>query len=179
MSRFGEQEVMDTDAFVAVFDAHFPALHGYLRRRLGEPLAEELAAETFARAFDARATYDPARATVLPWLHGIAANLISGHYRSEARRHRAYARAASQVEQTTPAATGDRVDAHTAAAALSGAIADLRPEERDVLLLYAWADLSYEEIAAALNVPVGTVRSRLHRGRERLRAALTEGGSDD
>ena len=168
----GEQEVMDTDAFVSAFDAHFGALHGYLRRRVGEPLAEEIAAETFARAFDARHAYDPRRAAVLPWLHGIAANLVSGHFRAESRRLRAYARAAAQVEQTTPPSTGDRVDAQAAAAGLSAALAELRAEERDVLLLYAWADLGYEEIAAALGVPVGTVRSRLHRGRERLRAAL-------
>ena len=170
---------MDTDAFVAVFDTHFPALHGYLRRRLGEPLAEELAAETFARAFDARHEYDPGRAGVRAWLHGIAANLVSGHFRSEGRRLRAYARAAAQVEPTTPAATPDRADAHVAAAGLSAALAELRPEERDVLLLFAWAELDYEEIAAALGVPVGTVRSRLHRGREKLRAALDEGGRDD
>ena len=163
---------MDTDAFVSAFDAHFGALHGYLRRRVGEPLAEEIAAETFARAFDARDRYDPDRGGVLPWLHGIAANLVSGHFRTESRRLRAYARAAAQVEQTTPASTGDRVDA---ASGLAEALADLRPEERDVLLLYAWADLGYEEIAAALGIRVGTVRSRLHRGRARLRAALEVG----
>ena len=57
-------------------------------------------------------------------------------------------------------------------AAVAAALLELRPEEREVLLLHTWADLDYEQIAAALAIPIGTVRSRLHRGRDRLRTRL-------
>ena len=164
----------DPEAFGVVFDAHFGALHGYLRRRLGEPLGEELAAETFTRAFDQRTRFDPQRSGVRPWLHGIAANLVRDHARAEARRLRAYARAARRDEDRG-GDEGDalgRLAAAAAAPELSAALAALRAPERDVLLLVAWAELSYDEVAAALGVPVGTVRSRLHRARAHVRDHL-------
>ncbi len=160
--------------FAAVFEAHFGALHGYLRRRLGAPLAEELAAETFARALDGWARFDPAAGSVRGWLHGIAANLVRDHARAEARRLRAYARAARQTgpEPGEAQAAEARADAAVAGPRVAAALAALRPQEREVLLLFAWADLGYDEIAAALGVPTGTVRSRLHRARTQVRAAL-------
>lgn len=69
-----------------------------------------------------------------------------------------------------------RVSAQAVGGELAGALARLPARHRDVLLLVAWADLGYEEVAAGLGVPVGTVRSRLHRARRKLREAL--GGSD-
>ncbi len=168
----------DPREFTRVFDAHFPALHGYLRRRLGAPLAEDLAAETFTRAFDGRHRYDPAVGGVRPWLHGIAANLVRDHFREETRRLRAYARAAGQAEPHPEPPGVDRADASAAMPRVCAALAELRREERDVLLLYAWADLGYEEIAAALGVPIGTVRSRLSRGRRQIQTRLEEGGHD-
>jgi RNA polymerase sigma-70 factor (ECF subfamily) len=151
----------DPDAFVPVFERHFDAIHRYLRRRLGPELADELASETFVAAFDARRRYDgspDARA----WLYGIATNLLRRHLRAEERRWRAYARAAERDE-------AGHAETETAVAE---ALGSLSPEEREALLLYAWADLSYEEIAAALHVPVGTVRSRLSRARAGTRAHL-------
>ncbi|GAA3306474.1 sigma-70 region 4 domain-containing protein [Nonomuraea dietziae] len=74
----------------------------------------------------------------------------------------------------------DRVEARVSASAahqeLAEALAVLSPEDREVLLMIAWADFSYEEVARALGIPVGTVRSRLHRARRKTRAAL--GGVD-
>lgn len=180
-----DRSAQDTDALVAslrdprlfsdVFDTHFPPLHGYLRRRVGEPLAEEIAAETFARAFDRRASFDPHRSGVRAWLHGIAANLMHDHRRTEARRLRAYARTASRDERRDGAdsdAVHGRLAAEERAPALANALRSLRAPEREVLLLTAWADLSYDEIAEAIGVPVGTVRSRLHRARAHIRAEL-------
>jgi RNA polymerase sigma-70 factor (ECF subfamily) len=70
-----------------------------------------------------------------------------------------------------------RADAAAAGPAVAAALARLRSEERDVLLLVAWAGLEYEEVATATGVPIGTVRSRLHRARRALRAELDgEGG---
>ncbi|MDV9171966.1 sigma-70 family RNA polymerase sigma factor, partial [Streptomyces sp. W16] len=69
-----------------------------------------------------------------------------------------------------------RVSAQAVRGELALGMARLPARHRDVLLLVAWADLGYEEVARALEIPVGTVRSRLHRARRKLRDAL--GGSD-
>lgn len=101
-----------------------------------------------------------------PWLFGIAANLLRRHRRAEERRLRAYARAAmAPGDASAFDGVDERLDAAAATVALAHALASLGPGERDVLLLHAWADLSYEQIAGALAIPVGTVRSRLHRAR--------------
>lgn len=159
--------------FEQVFDRHFDQVHGYLRRRVGEA-AEDLTAETFTRALAAWAGYDTAR-DVRPWLFGIATNLVAGHRRAEARRLRAYARDAGRTEPPTDGVdVAARLDDARAAQRAAEAIARLKPDDRDVLLLVAWADLSYDEVASALGVPVGTVRSRLHRARGAVRAHLEE-----
>jgi RNA polymerase sigma factor (sigma-70 family) len=155
----------DPGAFVTIFDRHFDAIRSYLARRLGVDAAADLAAETFTRAFDARKRYDVSHADALPWLYGIASNVMRRHARDERRRLRAYGRLASQPQ------VPDR-DGHFFSADVAGALAALSPVERDVLLLYAWADLSYEDIARALDVPIGTVRSRLARARARAAEAL-------
>jgi RNA polymerase sigma factor (sigma-70 family) len=148
-------------AFETVFERHFQAVHAFAQRRVGLDLAEEVAAETFARGFDGRARYDADHADALPWLLGIASNVMRRHWRSERRRLAAYARA---VRHDPPAAEPD--DAGEAMAA----VARLPRRQREVLLLYAWADLSYEQVARALELPPGTVRSRLARARTRLGA---------
>jgi RNA polymerase sigma factor (sigma-70 family) len=164
----------EPSAFAAVFDRHFPAIHGWMRRRVGASLADDLAAETFTRAFDARDRFDPGRADARPWLFGIAAHLVADHRRAEVRRLRAIARTdpGELIAEDQEAATLARADAATLGPALAAALAGLRSQERDALLLAAWADLDYEQIAQATGVPVGTVRSRLHRARRHLRAAL-------
>jgi RNA polymerase sigma factor (sigma-70 family) len=168
--------VGDPQAFAVLFERHFAAIHRWLHRRVGAPLAEDLAAETFTRAFDRRATFDGRYADARPWLFGIAANLVHDHRRSELRRLRALARAERWEAGAEDVATGAvaRADAAALGPAVAAALAELRDEERDVLLLVAWAGLEYDEVARATGVPVGTVRSRLHRARRRLRAALGE-----
>jgi RNA polymerase sigma factor (sigma-70 family) len=148
-------------AFGAVFDRHFQAVYAFAQRRVGLELAEEVAAETFARAFELRRRYDAAHALALPWLLGIASNVMRRHRRSERRRLAAYARA---VVHDPPDAPPDP-DSE-----LIREVARLPRRQREVVLLHAWADLSYEEIARALELPVGTVRSRLSRARRRLQA---------
>jgi RNA polymerase sigma factor (sigma-70 family) len=159
-------------AFAAIFDRHYDAIHGYLRRRLDAPIAEELAAETFARALRGLKRYDDARPDALPWLYGIAANLARRHRRTELRRLRAYARTGRDPLQDEHADAPARLDAAAAGPRLAAALAELRADDRETLLLFAWAEVSYEEIARALDVPVGTVRSRLHRSRRTLRGHL-------
>jgi RNA polymerase sigma-70 factor (ECF subfamily) len=147
--------------FEELFELHFDPIYGYLARRLGADLAADLAAETFTRAFASRRSYDAARGDVRAWLFGIANNLVRRHYRDEERRLRALAQ--MQIPAGEPA---------TEDVWIADALAALPGEERDVLLLFAWVELSYGEIAAVLEVPVGTVRSRLHRARAHVRAAL-------
>jgi RNA polymerase sigma-70 factor (ECF subfamily) len=167
----------DPRVFAGLFDRHYAAIARFLRRRLEWSLADELASETFVQAFDGRGRYDVSRADARPWLFGIASNLLSGHRRREERRLRAFARAGQVHEEMRGLDDVDeRVDAAALAPALAAALTTLGAGDRAVLLLYAWEDLSYEDISVALGVPVGTVRSRLHRARERVRAELERDG---
>ena len=167
----------DADRFSVVFDSHFVTIHRFLYRRVGRDAADELAAETFAEAFRRRHTYDATRAAVRPWLFGIATNLLRHHLRAERRQLRAYARTGvDPVLHPDLEAVDSRVDADAMGTQLALGLASLRADDRDVLLLYAWGDLGYQEIAQALAIPVGTVRSRLHRARRRIRELLKAGG---
>jgi RNA polymerase sigma-70 factor, ECF subfamily len=161
----------EPQAFQPIFDRHFEAVHRYLHRRVGRDLADELAAETFAVAFEQRAI---CRATggVLPWLYGIATNLLRRRWRTERRQLRAYGRSGVDQWAGYEDEAAARADDASLAADLARALAAMRPRERDALLLYALADLSYTEIAFALEVPIGTVRTWLHRAREVARREL-------
>jgi RNA polymerase sigma-70 factor (ECF subfamily) len=164
----------DPGAFGAIFDRHGGALLRFLARRVDPAEAEGLLGEVFRIAFERRGSFDLQREDARPWLYGIAANVVAKHRRSEARRLRATARLAAQrgfgedpAERAVLAA-----DARVVWAEIADAMGGLPGPEREVLLLFAWEELSYDQIAAALGVPVGTVRSRLNRGRTRL-AGLT------
>lgn len=162
--------------FDRAFAEHFDAIHGFMQRRLGRELADDLAAETFAVALRQWRQVDLSR-PVRPWLYGIAANLIRRHYRDEQRKLRAYARTGvDPAVETSEEEVTERATAQAQRRALAQALAELRREEREVLLLFAWAELTDAEIAAALGLPLGTVKSRLSRARERLRNRLAEIG---
>ena len=142
-------------------------------RRLGQDAADDIVAETFLLAFRQRDSYDQARADARPWLYGIATNLIGRHRRAEIRLYRALARTgANPVMEPFTDRVDDRVSASTASRRLAASLARLPEELRDTLLLVAWSDLSYQEAATALGIPVGTVRSRISRARSKLRRAL-------
>lgn len=165
------RSLLEPTAFALIFDRHFGAVHRYLHRRAGRDLADELAAETFALAFERRSTCR-AGDNVLPWLYGIATNLLHRHRRVERRQLKAYARSGVNhwvsYEDDAAARLGD--SSH--GARLARALAAMQPRERDALLLYALADLSYDEIACALDVPVGTVGTWLHRARHTAQREL-------
>ena len=158
--------------FAEVFDRHYDAVRGYLGRRLPAELADEAAAETFLIAFRRRADYDPSYASAKPWLMGIATRLVCRHRRDERRRIEAYGRlAAGELLDHTDESIA-RVDAQEFGPALRSALLDLPTGERDVLMLFALGGLTYGEIAQAMQIPTGTVRSRLSRAREKLGAVL-------
>ena len=162
-----ESSLLDPGAFAAIFDRHFGAIFRFLCGRIGRQLAEDLASETFVVAFGRRRSYDLARNDARPWLYGIAVNLLRDHRRTEERRLRAYARVSADPREALDE-LGDRLDPTVSAALLR-----LCHEDRSLILLLAWAGLTYEQIADALGIPVGTVRSRVSRIRTKLRAHLT------
>lgn len=159
--------------FAVVFDRHFDAVHAYLARRVGGDLADDLASATFTIAFERRGTFRAATSSARPWLFGIATNLLRNEWRAQQRALEAIGHLASGVEDVPGAAEGDHPGQWVSEVGLvAGLLAELDADQREVLLLYAWEEFSYEEIAATLGVPVGTVRSRLARARARLRARL-------
>jgi RNA polymerase sigma factor (sigma-70 family) len=155
----------DPSPIEPLYRAHFDAIFRYAACRVGRETALDVAAETFAQALRSLSRLDTQR-DPRPWLFGIAANVLRHHRRAESRRLRAYERAGGDEATLAPdpAGPGRRP--------LVEALATLHPGDREALLLFAWADLSYDEVGAALQIPVGTVRSRINRARRILRAAL-------
>jgi RNA polymerase sigma-70 factor (ECF subfamily) len=164
-------------AFQDAFQAEFPALHRYLRRRVGSAAADDLAAETFTTAYANWDRFDAQR-PLRPWLYGIAANHLRHHWRREERQLRAYARTGIDPVLDDLDASLDRADADSQKRALAKALASVRRGDREILLLHAWAGLTDAEIAEALSLPAGTVKSRLHRTREQLRNQLAPSGQE-
>ena len=163
----------EPEQFTVLFRRHAPHIQRYVVRRLGADAADDIVAETFLLAFRQRDRYDLARTDARPWLYGIATNLIGRHRRAEIRLYRALARTgADPVTEPFTDRVDDRVSAEVASRQLAAALTRLSAELRDTMLLAAWSDLSYEQIAVALGVPTGTVRSRLSRARSKLRQTM-------
>jgi RNA polymerase sigma-70 factor (ECF subfamily) len=161
------QSSTTADAFHELFDRHFKAVHRYLARRVGRDRADDLASQTFTVAFTRRTTFRTDATDARPWLLGIATNLLRNERRAEQRSLETVDRIQAQPLPPVAKLADHGLD-HEVAAAL----AELDPDQRDVLLLFAWGELSYEEIALALAIPVGTVRSRMSRARSYLRRRL-------
>ncbi|KAB2350099.1 RNA polymerase sigma factor [Actinomadura rudentiformis] len=161
------------ERFDEVFDAYFAEIRRYAAKRLGPDAAADVAAQTFLEAFRQRRRYDPQRGNVRTWLYGIATKVVGRHQRAEIRALRASARLSPGRHTEEHAERVDsRVSAQGLRGELAGAIAALPRGQRDVLLLVALADLSHDEVAAALGISYGTVGSRLNRARTKLRKAL-------
>jgi RNA polymerase sigma factor (sigma-70 family) len=175
-----ERSWLDPEQFAVLFDRHAPFIHRYAARRIGHDAADDLVAETFLAAFGKRLGYDREHPDALPWLYGIATKLVGQHRREE---HRQYRILQAAVPDPDLPGHADRVAADETARSVRGhlaaAIAGLPDHDRDVLILVAWEQLSYDEAARALVIPVGTVRSRLSRARSRIRAALATAGPSD
>jgi RNA polymerase sigma factor (sigma-70 family) len=165
----------DPERFAVLVHRHAAAITRYVTRRLGADAAEDVAAETFLVAFRQRAGYASDGRDCLPWLYGIATRLCHRHWRSETRQLKLLARTGADpvIEPFT-----DQVEAQVTASAvkprLAEALSRLPKTQRDALLLKVWADLTYDQIATATGVRLGTVQSRISRARRRLREQLKD-----
>jgi RNA polymerase sigma-70 factor (ECF subfamily) len=168
-----ERSRLEPELFAVVFDRHAPFIHRYVNRRVGREPADDLVAETFLAAFSKRGQYDLGYPDARPWLYGFATNLIGQHRREEIRQYRISQAVVPDLDLPDLAErAAAEVTARAARGTLVAALAGLAPGDRDVLILIAWEELTYPEVARALAIPVGTVRSRLNRARTTIRAAL-------
>lgn len=160
------RSVVEPALFGELYERHGLAVWRYVVRRIGADAGEDLAADVFVRAFRARGRYRVDRDTALPWLLGIANHVIADHRRLERRRLAILARLAGD-------SSGCSDDGRPALdPQLVATLRRLPAVERDTLLLVVWGELTQDEAAAALGVPVGTVSSRIARARKRLTAVL-------
>lgn len=157
--------------FGELFRRHASSIHRYAARRAGVAAADDVTSETFLVAFERRSRFDRSLPDARPWLYGIATNLLHRQRTAEARTFRMLEKLPLDAEHHSPQdQTDEALDAARALRGMARSIRRLSTGDRDCLLLYAWADLSYEQIATALDIPIGTVRSRINRARRTLRA---------
>lgn len=160
--------------FSEIFERHARAIGGYARRRVGVDAADDVLSETFLVAFRRRSTFDQRWESARPWLLGIATHVIKQHRAAETTQWRAIAYAASVRDHLVASHAediDDRMDASSALHDLVPQIARLSAKDRDTLLLYSWGELTYEQVAGVMGIPIGTVRSRLNRVRRKLTPA--------
>ena len=157
-----------------LYERHFDSLFRYASGRVGRHAAEDVVAETFVIAFNRRAAFDTSRVSALPWLIGIATNLLRSQRRAE-RKH--LVTDPSLIGPSGPPDLGleetiSRADAAAVRGAVLGAVRRLAPSERDAFLVHALAGLDGADLAEALGVSSSAAAVRLHRARTKLRAAL-------
>jgi RNA polymerase sigma factor (sigma-70 family) len=163
----------DPGCFAAIFDRHADEILRYAHARLGPDLAEDVTAETFLDAFRRRDRYDTSRPDARPWLYGIAVRQIGRHRRALSRQLKLLRSAPAEVTaEDFDVRAAERVTAEQLRPRLAAVLSGLPRQDRDLLLLVAWAGLSYDEAAEALGLTVSAVKSRLHRIRIKARAAL-------
>jgi RNA polymerase sigma-70 factor, ECF subfamily len=165
----------DAALFEQIFDRHYDIVRVYAQRRLGMDDGEEIAASTFENAFVQRSRFDDRIFTsARPWLMGIANNLVRRHLRHKDVRLRYWP---VSIAVSTPEAEPnlDAVDAQRQAPMMRAALSELSDHDRETFLLVVLGELSYAEVAEIVEVPLGTVRSRVHRARTKLRELMEAG----
>lgn len=161
--------VGDSYAFGLIFERHSGAVYNYCFRRIGSwTEAEDLVAVVFYEAWRHR-DKQLADEKVLPWLYGIATNVLRNRRRSERRFAAALRRIpAPQPDPDFAERSDEEIDDEQQMQHVRGLLAQLPRPEQEVFVLCAWMQLSYEDAALALDVPIGAVRMRLFRARQRL-----------
>lgn len=171
-SRLIELSFTDVGHFDEIFLRHREMIFRFVTRRVGWGSAADLTGEVFVRAFEARTRYDLARPSARSWLLGIASHVCVDHLRRTGLRRRRRDEVAAGWLYRVPAESDtvvDDTDARRLAPVLVDALGKLAERDRQVLLLQAVTELSYQEIADVLDIPIGTVRSTLNRARHRMR----------
>ena len=161
----------DESAFGVLFDRHARTVYNYCFRRTADwSVAEDLTSVVFLETWRRRSAVRMESGSLLPWLYGVATNVLRNHQRSLRRHRDALTRL---PEPVPPMEDADLVAARLDDAVRMREILDrikvLPRRDQEVLALCVWEGLEYAEAAAALGIPVGTVRSRLNRAREKLR----------
>ena len=164
--------------FALIFDRHAEAVRRFVVRRLGDSRADDVIAEVFRIAFERRASFDVTASSALPWLYGIAANLVRREHRSHARWLTALARADGRQDRAIDPllAVDARLDAASLRPVLVEALLTLVDIEREILLLVAWEDLRPRDAATALGIEPSIARVRLSRARSHVRNHLVRAG---
>ena len=160
----------DTAAFNALFDRHARDVYNFVFRRTASwDVAEDMTSAVFLEAWRRRTEVVPDHETLRPWLFGVALNLLRNRARSMRRRGVAEARLLIEEVPDFAEDLVARIDDEILMRRTLDVFQSLDQHDQDVLGLAAWEGLSYAEISVALGIPVGTVRSRIHRARQRLR----------
>lgn len=166
-------QIVSDEHFTALVQTHQKRLYNFILKNIGNPTdAEELAQQTFVEAYRALASFR-GQAELSTWLLGIAMNLVRNHIARSP--HRRYEFVGEDVLDATASPAPDPAEAAfylQAMRKLSAELATLAPELRQVLMLVAVDGIGYDDAAAMLSIPIGTVRSRLSRARAQLRGRL-------
>jgi RNA polymerase sigma factor (sigma-70 family) len=166
----------DQAAFGELFDRYAGAVYHHAFRLTGNwATAEDVVSATFLEAWRLRERIDPEGGSLRPWLLGVATNTIRNLSR-KTRRWEGLVAWFSRPEVTPDFAEelAGRIDDADRLALALRALRQLRPAEREVIALCVWAGMDYAQAAEALGIPIGTVRSRLSRAREKLRRLSRE-----
>jgi RNA polymerase sigma-70 factor (ECF subfamily) len=160
----------DPESFGVLFERHARSVYNHCFRRTASWAdAEELTSAVFLEAWRRRREVRPTNESVRPWLLGVANNLLRNHRRSSRRHQAAVNRLPSPSHQPDPADdVAGRLADELQMRRVLALVERLALRDQEVLALCVWSELTYQEAAAALDIPVGTVRSRLARARARL-----------
>lgn len=160
------------DAFAEIYRRYAEQIYGYCFRRTASwSTAQDLTSVVFLEAWRKRrdVSFDE-DGSVVAWLFGVANNVVRNSQRSVRRHHLSLQRLPDlEAEPDFADEAAARLDDEARMARVLAALARLSDSDREVLALSAWSGLDQRQIAEALGVPVGTVKSRLSRARDRLR----------
>jgi RNA polymerase sigma factor (sigma-70 family) len=169
----------ESDAFGTIFERHARTVYNYCFRRTGDwSQAEELTAIVFFEAWRRRDQVELERDDAIPWLLGVATNVLRNLRRSQRRHRAALERLPRERTEDFAAEVDARLDDERQMRAALDLLRKLPCADQDVLALCVWEELTYEQAALALGVPIGTVRSRLSRSRARLRELSANPGHE-
>lgn len=167
----------DAEILSALVIKHSDRLQRFIMKHIGNATeAEEIAQQAFV---EAAASYKAFRgeSQLSSWLYGIALNLVRNYLsRAPERRHEFVSDTALDMQRSPDLSPEDALAQNQTIALLEESISELPDNMREILLLVGFDEISYEEAAALLTVPIGTIRSRLSRARTALREKMRQKG---